>query len=461
MVPIVACGLLPSGSPSVLEYFVIPGSGEIRVSVTVAGGPRPTAWVAFGASPLGAGLQSRWIDQVTARTVAGAPLGVRPVGDDAYRVDVTTNDAWVLEYRAVIGAPSADFYHRASTSSGDHMVLIGVDVWARFFDAPAAIGAAPADRPLDEVTEAGIRFDLSGLPDDWIVVSAAPEVALNQFELSDHPARSVFALGPYRYQDIDRGLGLRAAVHSGWNVGRRQLVSYARQLARVQAREFGPPPGDHALMIFTPLPPSVAPRQGVRTMGMVWDRSLLLFAGADRAVPLNNNRVREMLAIFLGHEIFHLYVPWGLAVTQPLSWLSEGWAEHVGRTSARTAGILSAAGADRSLREAYDRYGEMGGVRAGSLQNASQAGEDLRPLLYVRGELVFRILSLEWAANGKGGSFDSVFWRRLMTEYDGDTPLEPEAVSRILSTMVSPSTVRRLVNGAAIITLPELGLGRR
>jgi hypothetical protein len=214
-------------------------------------------------------------------------------------------------------------------------------------------------------------------------------------------------------------------------------------------------------MIFTPLPASVAPRQGVRTAGMVWDRSLLLFAGADRAVSLNDDRVREMLAIFLGHEIFHLYVPWGLAVTQPLSWLSEGWAEHVGRTSARTAGILSAAGADRSLRDAYDRYGEMGGARAGSLQNASQAGEDLRPLLYVRGELVFRILSLEWAATGKGGSFDSVFWQRLMTEYDGDTPLEPEAVSRVLSAMVSPSTVRRLVDGAAVITLPELKLGRR
>ena len=461
MVPIVACGLLPPGSPSVLDYLVTPGNGEMRVSVTVAGGPRPTAWVGFGASPLGAGSQSRRIDQVTARTVTGAPLGVRAVGDDAYRVDVTTNDAWVLEYRAVIGAPPADFYHRASSSSGDHMMLVGVDVWARFFDAPAAIGVPPPDRPLGDVAEAGVRFDVSGLPDGWIVVSASPEVALNQFELSDHPARSVFALGPYRFQDIDRDLGLRAAIHSGWNVGRRRLIGYARQLARVQAGEFGPPPGDRALMIFTPFPSSITPRQGVRTAGMVWDRSLLLFAGADGSGPRNDGRVGEMLAIFLGHEIFHLYVPWGLAVTQPLSWLSEGWAEHVGRTSARTAGILSAAGADRSLREAYYRYLEMGGAGAGSLRNASEAGEDLRPLLYVRGELVFRILSLEWAANGKPGSFDSVFWRHLMTEYDGDTPLEPEAVSRILSAMVSPSTVRRLVDGAAVITLPELKLGRR
>lgn len=378
MVPIGSCGLLAPGSPSVLNYLATPGNDELRVSVTIAGGPRPTAWVGFGAGPLAAGSRSRRIDQVTARTVTGSSLGIRTVGDDAYRVDVTTNDAWVLEYRAVIGAPPVDFYHRASSSSADHMMLVGVDVWARFFDAPAAISAPLAGRPLGNVVEAGIRFDVSGLPDDWIVVSASPEVALNQFELSNHPARSVFALGPYRYHDIDHRLGLKAAIHPGWNVGRRQLVGYARQLARAQASQFGPPPGDPALMIFTPFPSAVTPRQGVRTAGMVWDRSLLLFAGADRSAPLNDRRVLEMLAIFLGHEIFHLYVPWGLPVTQPLSWLSEGWAEHVGRTSARTARLLNASGDDRSLREAYARYLELGGGRAGSLQNASEAGGDLR-----------------------------------------------------------------------------------
>jgi hypothetical protein len=204
------------------------------------------------------------------------------------------------------------------------------------------------------------------------------------------------------------------------------------------------------------------PDQGVRSAGMVWDRSLLLFAGAGPSVPRDSDRVREMMAIFLGHELFHLYVPWGLAVTQPLSWLSEGWAEHVGRSSARKALILSNTGADRSLREAYERYREMGGARAGSLRNASEyGGEELRPLLYVRGELVFRVLSLEWQERGNPGSFDGALWQRLQREYDGENPIEPEVVSRILGAMVSPVTVRRLVDGAAVITLPELELGRR
>jgi len=354
MVAAGACSLLPSSSPPALDYRVEVIDGGVRVSVTVAGGPRPVAWVGFGASPLGGNLTSRRIDEVSARTIAGAPLAVQPAGADGYRVDVTTDEAWVFDYRARIGSPPADFYHRASSSSADHLILVGVDLWARFFDTRAAISPAPVDRLLEEVAGATVRFDGNTLPSGWVVVAAAPETARNQFRLTEHPARSAFAIGPYRFYEVEGDLGLRAAIHSGWHVARNQLVSYARQLARTQAREFGPPPGDPPMMIFTPLPPAMRPAQGVRSSGMVWDRSLLLFAGAGPSVPLDSDRVREMVAVFLGHELFHLYVPWGLPVTQPLSWLSEGWAEHVGRSSARASGILSTAGANRSLRDAYE-----------------------------------------------------------------------------------------------------------
>jgi hypothetical protein len=455
------CALMPGRSPASLEYQVALTSGGIQVTTTVTGGPQPTAWVSFGASPLAGAATSRRIGQVTARTPSGQPLGVTRVADDGYRVEGTTSEGWLLDYHVEIGSPPAEFYHRASSRSDDHLVLVGAEVWARILDSGAGLQLPPFDRPLGDVNRATVGFDVSGFPQSWQVVSAAREISLNLFELSDHPALSAFAIGPYRYQDIDRDLGIRAAVHRDWTLARNRVIGYARQLTRTQAREFGPHPGGPALMIFTPLPPAARPRQGARTAGMVWDRSLILFAGADPSVPSGDKRVQEMAAIFLGHELFHLYVPWGLPITQPLSWLSEGWSEHIGRTSARSAGILSAAGAERSLREAYERYRDMGGSGAGSLQNASQSGEDMRPLLYVRGELVFRILSLEWQAGSNQGGFDSNFWRRLLAEFDGDTPLAPEAVTRALSTMVAPATVRRLVDGAAVITLTELQLGRR
>ena len=455
------CELFAGRSPAVLDYFVSLEGNAVNVSLVVAGGPRPTAWVGFGASPLSAGRRSVRIDDLEARTVSGAPLSVSRVGDASYRVDVTTDEIWTLDYRAYVGSPPADAYHRSSSASPNHILLLGVDVWARLFDLPSAIDLPPQDRPLGNVAEATVRFDDASFARGWRVVSASRESALNQFDLSDHPSLSAFALGPYRVEDVDKVAGVRAAIHSGWDVARSRVVSYSQQLVRAQTREFGPPPGDPTLMVFTPLPERMRPAQGVRSAGMVWDRTLVLFAGASPSVPRDGAPVREMMAVFLGHELFHLYVPWALPITQPLSWLSEGWSEHVGRSSAFAAGILTRGGADASLRDAYDRYREMGGARAGSLQNAAEAGEGLRDLLYMRGELVFRILDLEWSASGKPGSFNAVFWQRLQTEYDGENPLEPEAVSRILNTMVSPTTVRRLVDGAAMITLPELGLGRR
>ncbi len=459
---ITACNLFPDAGPIRLRYDVVPTNDGARVSVTVSGGPRPLVWVGFGTSPLGGASTARVINNVTARSVSGSPLVVEHVDADAYRVQIEPDEDWVLDYRATVGAPPADFYHRASSRSDDHLILLGVDVWARFFDDPTAVELAPADRPLGEVEAATVRFDTTALPRGRVVVSAAREIEPDHFVLREHPARSAFAVGAYRFHEIDRTAGVRAAVHSGWNIARQQIVNYAQRLVNTQALEFGVPPGEGTLMIFTPLPPPLRPPQGVRSSGMVWDRSLLLFAGAGREVPLNSDRVREMIAVFLGHELFHLYVPWGLPVTRSLSWLSEGWAEHVGRTSAQRAGILGASGVYRSLEDAYESYIEMGGARAGSLRQASETeSEELRALLYVRGELVFRMLSLEWDASGGNGSFDRVLGHRLQAEYDGSTPLEPAAVSRVLSSMVSPQTVRRLVEGSAMITRPELELGRR
>jgi len=67
-------------------------------------------------------------------------------------------------------------------------------------------------------------------------------------------------------------------------------------------------------------------------------------------------------------------------------------------------------------------------------------------------------MSLEWRESGKPGHFDSVLWQRLLAAYDGENPLTPEIVASVLSSMVSPSTVRRYVEGTSSITLAELGL---
>jgi hypothetical protein len=384
-------------------------------------------------------------------------LAVQPAGEAAYQIEVGRADPWILEYVVALDDPPADFYHRSSSRSAQHAVLIGTDVWAQIHGSPAAIDMPPAHRPLSPVGEVSVSFDVASIPPAWRVLSASREVDFDLFRVTSHPVDSVFVIGPYALERVGHA-GMRAAIHDEWPLDRSTILNTTSQLTRALVGRLGPPPGDPALVVFTPLPPSARPTSGVRTAGMAWGRTLNLFAGTSPGLPQGNREVREMTAIFVGHELFHLYVPWGVPITQELSWLSEGWAMHMGRSMAREARLLGRAGDQRSLREAYQRYIEMGGHRAGNLEDAGLGGEAIRELLYVRGELVFRIMSLEWEESGKPGYFDSILWQRLLAAYDGEHPLTPEVVAAVLSGMVSPSTVRRYVEGSSSITLAELGL---
>ena len=452
----VGCGLLGNTPPD-LDYYASLTTEGVRVVVTVHGGPRPTAWVGFGLTPIASVRASRRIASVEARRSDGMALAVRPAGHSTYRIDVGHADPWVFEYVVALDDPPADFYHRSSTHSPQHVVLIGIDVWAQIYASPGAVSRPPQERPLCPVGEVSVSFDVASVPPTWRVLSAEREVDFNLFRLASHPAESVFALGPYQLEQVGHA-GMRAAIHDDWTLDPSTILNTTTQLARVLVSKLGPPPGDPALLVFTPLPPEALPSGGARTAGMVWNRTLNLFGGMTPGLPQSSREVREMSAIFIGHELFHLYVPWGVPITQELSWLSEGWAMHMGRTAAVEARLLGRAGNQRALREAYQHYREMGGHRAGNLQDAGLGGEEIRKLLYARGELVFRIMSLEWQESGKPGHFDSVLWQRLLAAYDGENPLTPEIVASVLSSMVSPSTVRRYVEGTSSITLAELGL---
>ena len=87
--------------------------------------------------------------------------------------------------------------------------------------------------------------------------------------------------------------------------------------------------------------------------------------------------------------------------------------------------------------------------------------ESQRDLLYLRGELVFRLLAREWSDAGRPGSFEAALWRRLDAAYDGGPPLTAEQVETIVADLVGERVVRRYVEGTAPLTQSALGLGRQ
>ena len=202
----------------------------------------------------------------------------------------------------------------------------------------------------------------------------------------------------------------------------------------------------------------MSPRAGLRTAGMVRGQTLVVYAGKDPLIPAEHPDLGEAMAVFLGHELFHLWVPTGVQVTRELSWLSEGWAMHMGRRSAVATGWIDEAAGTRRLSLSYRRYLDIGGYRAGSLPAASTGAEDQRNLLYLRGELVFRLLEREWARTNPDRPFERALWDSLASIYDGVAPLDSTAVRSVLTNLVDATTVRRYVEGQAPLTPDALGL---
>lgn len=131
---------------------------------------------------------------------------------------------------------------------------------------------------------------------------------------------------------------------------------------------------------------------------------------------------------------------------------------QMGRLVASDAGWLTDAADTARLRTAYRRYQAMGGYRAGSLPAASMGADSQRDLLYLRGELVFRLLANEWDAGSPNESFERALWRALVRARPGAAAVDSDAVREILETLVDPSIVRRYVEGQAPLTPAMLGL---
>ncbi len=446
--------------PFSLCFTVFPTALGADVIVEVHGGRDDMAWVGFAAGPGAPADLPQRVHSVQARTLDGRRLTQRRHGNAGYQVELE-DSSWQLGYSLDLRPrPGDDIFYRSSVREDDYLVLVGSDAWARFYTTPDALAMSPTERPGGVVLEAQAAFNLPERPAQWQVATTAWARSPRTFELSEHPTASVFALGPFEIRDVEQVPGLQLAIHPRWSVLNESIETLTSRLLQSHRARLGSPGSTTPLALMSPLPQSLGPAGGLRTAGMVRGRSLILYAGANPRIKPDEPQLRESMAVFLGHELFHLWVPSGVQVTRELSWLSEGWAMHMGRLAAIDVGWLSEPASVQRLQGAYRRYLDIGGYRAGSLPEASMGSESRRDLLYLRGELVFRLLERQWALTNTG-NFEAELWRALAKAYDGRAPLDAESVRSALASLVDRGTVRRYVEGTSPLTPSALGLRRR
>ncbi len=452
---VAACS--PASGPFDLSFDVAPNAAGAEISVLVRGGNPRAAWVGFAAGPGAPVSVVERATNVRATSLAGESLAIARLADGAYRVD-HPGLTWRLSYElSVKPLPGAETFYRTSVRGPDLLVLVGSDALPRFYVEASGVESPPYERAAGPVAAARVAF---ALPQDWRVATTARALDRQTFELDEHPVGSVFAVGPYELLPAINGL--RIAVHRDWHVMPNAIAGMTDDLLTALEGELGRPTEAAALALMNPLPDLGVEARGLQTAGMVRGETLVLYAGATAAAHNNADIVRDAMAVFVGHELFHLYVPSRVQVSRELSWLSEGWAMHMGKRAAVAAGWLSEDSSRERLHSAYRRYIDIGGYRAGSLPAASMGTESQRDLLYVRGELVFALLAEEWRRSGRSSgdprSFEQSLWHRLIDASSGNDVLTLEQVRAVLNELVRPLTVRRYVEGTAPITLPALGL---
>jgi hypothetical protein len=460
------CGLVLVAScaqpvqPYSIGFTVRPDDRGVAIVADVQGGPR-TAWVGFGVGP---GASPRLVDRITGVTATsddGDRLAMTPIGQAGYQVE-TNGAPWQLSYRLKLKpAPDNGSFYRSSTRGEDYLVIVGSDAWARFYTDAMPLAAPPESRPAGPVANAAAQFQMPQAGADWRVVTTAWREAPNLFAMRRHPVGSVFAIGPFETMEMPSDARLRVARHARWDVASDATAELLTGLVASHREMLGPANDRAALVLLNPLPEGMTTRGGLRTAGMVRDQTLLVYAMKAAALPSDHPDIVEAMAVFLGHELFHLWVPSQLQVTRELSWLSEGWAMHMGRRAAVASGWIDEEDGTQRLSRSYRRYLDIGGYRAGSLPAASLGHESQRNLLYLRGELVFRLLEQEWDRSNPEVPFERALWESLVAAYDGVEPLDSAVIRGVLADLTDAATVRRYVEGQAPLTPAALGLAGR
>ena len=298
------------------------------------------------------------------------------------------------------------------------------------------------------------KLELS-LPASWKISTAEPRSASGVFEVTD-AERAVFAVGrDLRERRGRAGSMTFTLVAAGdWAFNDDEAADSAVEILKIHQETMGGAPRQNSTVVLLPLPQTGA-------AGNLWSAET---RGAT--VVLVSGRLPSKLAAkaqldgALTHELFHLWVPNGLALEGEYDWFYEGFTNYVALRAGMRRGQLTFNDYLNALGSAYDSYRRARGQREVSLTEASQrrwAGSGA--LVYHKGMLVALLYDLTLMRQTSGKNSLADVYRELFRRHaQGNPPADGNrAIVQVLSsTGGMRSFVERYVEGSTELTLPPL-----
>lgn len=292
------------------------------------------------------------------------------------------------------------------------------------------------------------------LPDSWLISSVEKRVSSQQFEVSD-PDDAVFFAAKDLQELADRvgSMEFRFVSSGQWAFSARELLTQARSILESHASLMGGVPCQRALLILSPFPGTEgAGRWSAETRGS----TVVLLSGQQPA----KTAALVQLSMPLAHELFHLWVPNGLALEGNYDWFYEGFTIYQAMRTAQRLNILTFQDFLNAVGRAFDTYSSAPERDKLSLIEASQRRWTTSPsLIYQKAMLVALLYDLTLRRQTKGKrSLDDVYVE-LFRRYRAGRPgaQANEAVIRVLSSFPGMQDfARTYVETPSVIDLPSV-----
>lgn len=299
-----------------------------------------------------------------------------------------------------------------------------------------------------------VKVELS-IPAGWQLSTAETRNASGAFEVAD-AERAVFAVGKELRERRGRAgaLTFTLVTAGDWAFTQEEAADSVAEILKIHQVTAGGSPRQSPTVVLLPLPQASA-------AGNLWSAET-----RGSTVVLVSGRLPSKFAAkaqldgALTHELFHLWVPNGLALEGEYDWFYEGFTNYVALRAGMKRGQLTFQDYLSALGNAYDSYRRARGPREVSLPEASQrrfAGSGA--LVYHKGMLVALLYDLTLMRQTGGKNSLADVYRELFRRHARGNPAADgnSAVVKILgSTGDMRPFVERYVEGGTELTLPPL-----
>jgi predicted metalloprotease with PDZ domain len=250
------------------------------------------------------------------------------------------------------------------------------------------------------------------LPQNWMIASSSNKVADGRFEVAD-AEKAVFFVGQKLREKRERvgSVEFRFVTSGEWAFSDEDVAGMAADILKDHTETFGGAASESAMLMLAPFPQAAAADHwSAETRG----QTVMLLSGK---LP-SKTAALSQLSFPLAHELFHLWIPNGLALDGNYDWFYEGFTLYQALRAGMRLNLLTFQDYLNALGRAFDAYKSVNERDKASLLDASEQRWTVSPtLVYNKGMLVAFLydLTLRQQTRGKR-SLDDVY-RELFRLY--------------------------------------------